>query len=114
MFFSKKQKPYVDLIDFSRHNVSTGMVNAYILNVLYEFYGFREIGYRFENDHKKGDRFVLYTHRNNTQRVFQYFKDRNSGMIEEQVMTFAASQLPCSWKKWDNGEEYVIPYEKKL
>ena len=111
MLFEKKQKPYVDLIDFSRHNVATGMVSAYIQKVLYEIEGFSEIGYRYENSPKKGERFVLYTHPENSKRVFQYFKDRNSGMIEKEVMLYKDKQLPCSWKKWRNGHEYVIPYK---
>ena len=111
MLFKKKQKPYIDLIDFSRYNIATGMVSAYIQKVLYEIEGFSEIGYRYENHPKKGARFVLYTHPENGHHVFQYFKDRNSGMIEEKVKTFANNQLPCSWKKWSNGEEYVIPYK---
>ena len=58
--FQKREKVYEDLIDFRRHNVSTGMVNAYIIKILYEIEGFSEIGYRVENL-PSGQRFVLYT-----------------------------------------------------
>ena len=109
--FWKKEKKCEDLIDFCRQNVSTGMVNAYILKILYEKEGFSKIGYRYE-DTRKGSRFILYTEPNCNFYVKQYFKDRCPGMIEEAVRSME-EQLPCSWEKWENGFEFVVPYKEK-
>ena len=109
--FQKREKVYEDLIDFSRHNVSTGMVNAYIIKILYEIEGFSEIGYRVENL-PSGQRFVLYTYYGAHSNVKQYFRDRCPGMIEEKVRSMKEEQMRCSWQKRPNGFEYVIPYKE--
>ena len=108
--FWKKEKICEDLIDFSTAHVATGMVSAYILRILYEKEGFSEIGYRYENG-PKGQRFVLYTHPGCNFRVKQYFKDCCCGMVEEAVRSMK-EQLPCSWEKWANGFEFVVPYKE--
>lgn len=109
--FWKKEKICEDLIDFSMRHISTGMINAYILKILYEKEGFSKIGYRYEYT-RIGQRFILYTYSGCNPHLKQFFKDRCPGMIEEAIRSMD-EQMPCSWEKWANGFEFVVPYKEK-
>lgn len=107
--FWKKENKCVDLINFSMRGVSTGMINAYILKILYDKEGFTHIGYRYEYT-RNGQRFILYTCSDCNPHLIQYFKDRCPGMIEEAIRSME-EQMPCSWETWANGFEFVVPYK---
>lgn len=102
--FQKKKRITEDLIDFSISRISTGQIGGYITNVLYEQFGFKHIGYRIENI--EGDvRCFLYTVCPANKLLVYYFRDRCSGMIEEDVMK--AASIPHSFSRWKNGFEEV-------
>lgn len=93
------------LVNFSIQNISTGQIGSYIINELYEYEGFRFIGYDVEKE-KNGDvRCILYTHSGATGRVVSYFNDRCAGLIEEQVKK--QESIAHNFKKWEDGFEYV-------
>ena len=103
MLFKKKTKISVDVIEFSGMNVSTGQVGEYIKN-LYEKEKFRHIGYRCETNKDGFLRFVIFT-LPNEKAVIQYFKDRCSGMVEEECRKLRGEEH--EFTKWQNGFEEI-------
>lgn len=107
MFFKKKQKTVIKLIEFSGQEVSTGMVGGYILGHLYNHMGFRNIGYSITNSNAGDLRIELYSWFPSS-RLINYFKDRCPAIVEQEVQK--SIQMPHSFI--DMGDiEVVTTYQ---